>query len=153
MGDHMKRILVICIGMIYAPALMAGCGPSKDDADEKPDIRIEATLYEQNGDGAPKQLSYDFDEYHPDDKNGYVRDNTKHTFSAYSPSQIKLGDATTIQGQSANIVYYVYLNDALFRDATENAQIKINDAAKKFYVDRQGHYALLCAKTVEPDKK
>jgi hypothetical protein len=146
----MKRILTICIGIFYASALMAGCGASK----EQPDIRIEATLYqksEQNGQD-DIQLSYDFDDYHPDDKKGYARDEAKHTFSNWSASNIKLDGTTTIQGQSAKIVYYVYLHDQVFRDQAERAEIKVNADPKRFYLNAQ-YYALLCAKTVEPDKK
>jgi hypothetical protein len=134
--------------MIHASALTAGCGPSK----EQSDIRIEATLFKENKGGNDSQLSFDFDEYHPGDKKGYVRDETKHTFSSWNSSKIKLGDATTIQGRSAKIVYYVYLNDQVFRGEEERAEIKVNADPKKFYLTAE-HYTLLCAKTIEPDKK
>ena len=147
----MKRIMVICIGMIYASAVTAGCGPSK----EQSDIRIEATLYRKNAEENGKddaQLSYDFDDYHPDDKKGYVRDELKHTFSSWNASKIKLAETTTIQGQSAKIVYYVYLHDQVFRDRPEQADIKVDAEPKRFYLTTE-YYALLSAKKVAPDKK
>lgn len=133
------RMMLVCL---YPSILMAGCGPSK----EKPDILIEATLGKENS----HDISHDFDYYHSDDQNQYAR-NQKHAYSIYAMSSITLGDAT-IEGKSAKIVYYVSLNQALFRD-TKNAEIKINEPPKKFSLDDQGHYALLCAKTIASDKK
>jgi hypothetical protein len=154
-------LLIVCL---YPSILIAGLFPSKTDdaagccpcstsaneAEPSP-IVIEATLYEQTSeDDGPKQLSYDFDNYNPAPNDGYARDKIKHTYTTFARSKITLSEAT-IEGQSAKIIYFVALNEAIFHD-THRADIKIDAEPKKIYLD-QTHYALLCAKRMVAAKK